>query len=261
MIRLDKFLSDMGMGTRSEVKKLLKSGRVLVNGKRGAGPETKVDPEADQILVDGQQVQYEKYVWYMVHKDSGCLTALRDNLHRTVMELLPEEALKRNGLSPVGRLDLDTEGLLLITDDGETAHRLLSPGRHVPKTYFTVIAGEAALSQESVDAFEKGLDIGDDTPTAPAQLKVLPWQEEYGELIAQGDDTGHLCAVLATVREGRYHQIKRMFHAVGQEVLYLKRIAFGPLQLDPDLEKGRSRKLTAEEISSLKQAVDITDDR
>ncbi len=255
MIRLDKFLADAGAGTRSEVKKLLRSGRVIVNGKKVTGPEVKIEPERDEVLLDGKPVVYEKFVWYMVHKDAGCVTAVRDNVHRTVMELLPEEALKRDGLAPVGRLDLDTEGLLLVTDDGETAHRLLSPARHVVKEYFAVTGGEQILGDEEAACFEKGLDIGDDKPTAPAKLEILDWSEEYGKLVPEGDAGRQMSAVLASVREGRYHQIKRMFQAIGQEVLYLKRTKFGPLSLEDGPEKGSSRKLSDAEIAALKDAV------
>ena len=284
MIRIDKYLADMGIGTRSEVKKLLRSGRVLVNGQVLKSPETKVDPQKDVVTADGKQLSYERCVWYMVHKDAGCVTAVRDNLHRTVMELLPEEAAGRKGLSPVGRLDLDTEGLLLVTDDGETAHRLLSPARHVPKEYFVILGSDRELTEELASRFENGLDIGDDKPTAPAKLRILPWNADYEKEIlpwnadhekeilpwnadyekgilplnadhdkdiAPGSEYHYRTAVLAVIREGRYHQIKRMFQAVGQEVLYLKRTSFGPLTLDPDLPKGSARKLTAGEVQML----------
>ena len=328
MLRLDKYLADAGVGTRSEVKKLLRSGRVKVNGQVIKTAETKVDPQADSVTVDGKPVEYEQFVWYMVHKDAGCVTAVKDNLHRTVMQLLPEEAAGRKGLAPVGRLDLDTEGLLLITDDGDTAHRLLSPSRHVPKTYFALLGGEQELTARQAAAFESGLDIGDEKPTAPAGLQVLPWTSDYEALLPDNEvpsadegtlrpdnevpsadegtlktdnevpsadegtlrcdneepsaDEGmplpdnnarmpveerllphaaeHRCrsAVLATIREGRYHQVKRMFQAIGQEVLYLKRTSFGPLELDPALKKGCARKLTKEEIRLLAEAVGLS---
>lgn len=300
MQRLDKYLADAGLGTRSEVKKLLRGGRVRVNGQVIKTAEMKVDPQADPVTVDGKPVEYEQFVWYMVHKDAGCVTAVKDNLHRTVMQLLPEEAAGRKGLAPVGRLDLDTEGLLLITDDGDTAHRLLSPSRHVPKTYFALLEGEQELTARQAAAFESGLDIGDEKPTAPASLQVLPWDSDYEALLPDNevpsDDGGtlwpdneassaddatlllnnevrmpdnelllphaaeHRCrsAVLATIREGRYHQVKRMFQAIGQEVLYLKRTSFGPLELDPALKKGCARKLTKEEIRLLAEAVGLS---
>lgn len=236
--RLDKFLANAGMGTRSEVKKMLKQGRVQVNELFPRGGETKVDPQTDQILVDGKLVSSEKHEYILLHKPAGYLTATRDGSEKTVMDLI--DSPRKERIFPVGRLDKDTEGLLLITDDGELAHQLLSPKKHVPKTYFAKVSG--IMEPECIPLFEKGLDIGDEKQTLPAGLRILSTNEaeNYSE-------------VEITVREGRYHQIKRMCHVTGHEVLYLKRISMGSLKLDDSLAKGTFRKLRKEETENLKK--------
>lgn len=236
--RLDKFLANAGIGTRSEVKKLLKQERVQVNDLFPKGGELKVNPQTDRILVDGKLVRSEKNEYFLLHKPAGYLTATRDGSEKTVMDLI--DSSRKERLFPVGRLDKDTEGLLLITDDGELAHQLLSPKKHVPKTYFAKVSG--LMEAECVPLFEKGLNIGDEKPTLPARLRILNVNvaEDYSE-------------VEITVREGRYHQIKRMCHVTGHEVLYLKRISMGSLKLDDSLVKGDFRKLEKEEIENLKR--------
>lgn len=231
--RLDKFLANAGIGTRSEVKKILKQNRVSVNGKTEKSPDFKICPDIDEISVDGKKISSEKHEYYLLHKPAGCVTATRDAKEKTVMDYIDSGI--RDLLFPVGRLDKDTEGLLLITDDGELAHMLLSPKKHVPKTYLAKVEG---LVEESCkEIFEKGMDIGDEKLTLPAKLEILSQNKEK-----------NISEVQITIHEGRFHQIKRMCHGIGHDVLYLKRIAMGNLILDDQLEKGKFRKITKEEI-------------
>lgn len=230
MIRLDKFLCEAGAGSRSEVKLLIKKGRVTINGAVAKAPETKVDEKNDQVALDAQPLSYEKFVYYMLHKPAGVVTATRDNHEKTVMELLKDAPGK--DLFPAGRLDKDTEGLLLITNDGALSHRLLSPAKHVDKTY--LVRTKAPVTDEMRRRLEEGVDIGDEKPTLPAKA----------ELTEDG-------ALLLTVTEGRFHQVKRMLSAVGNEVVYLKRLSMGPLVLDGALSKGEYRALTQEEKAAL----------
>lgn len=232
-IRLDKFLADSQLGTRSEVKQLLKKGLVSVNGEIVKKPEFRIDPASDRVCFDGKEISSQQEVYYMLNKPAGVVSATRDNHERTVLDLLPQKD-RRPDLFPVGRLDKDTTGLLLITNDGALSHRLLSPRRHVDKTYFVRVNGR--ITEETVEAFQRGLDIGDEKITLPAELKPL------------GDDQA-----LVTIREGRFHQIKRMFHAAGCEVIALKRLTMGSLVLDESLPEGSFRKLTEEELSHLRQ--------
>lgn len=234
MIRLDKFLAETGTGTRSEVKKLIRAGLVTVNGDAGTSPEQKISPEADIVCVRGENVTYAAFEYYLFHKPAGCVSATEDAVHRTVMDYLTDTV--RRDLFPVGRLDIDTEGLLLITNDGALAHALLAPTRHVSKIYYAKVAG--TVTAEDVNLFEKGVDIGEKAPTRPASLEILT--------------EGEVSEILLTICEGKFHQVKRMFQAVGKEVVYLKRIAMGPLRLPDDLPAGAYRPLTAEELAALK---------
>lgn len=233
MMRLDKFLCEMGVGTRSEVKSYLKKGQVTVDGDVIKKPETKIDENKDTICFMGQVLAYEAVQYFLLNKPAGCVTATRDNLSETVMSFLPEN--RRDDLFPVGRLDKDTEGLLLITNDGQLAHELLSPKKHVDKTYFAVIDGE--VKEEHKQLFLDGLDIGDEELTMPAQLKILK--------------SGETSEIELTIQEGRFHQVKRMFEAIGTKVTYLKRISMGPLTLG-DLQPGEVRILTEEEVERLR---------
>lgn len=233
-MRLDKYLCEAGFGTRTEVKKLIRSGSVSVNDAQAKKPEQKVE-ETDRITVSGQEVRISSVEYWMLHKPAGYISATEDRKLATVLELLPEEA--RRDLFPVGRLDRDTEGLLLLTNDGKLAHYLLSPRRHVDKTYYARIRG--AVTEDHVDAFREGLDIGDEKKTLPATLCILK--------------SGAESEIQVTIREGRFHQIKRMFEAVGCEVVYLKRLSMGSLRLDESLEPGACRKLTEEELGRLKE--------
>ena len=232
-IRLDKFLADSQLGTRSEVRQLLKKGLVSVNGEIVKKPEFKIDPASDRGCFDGKEVSSQQEVYYMLNKPAGVVSATRDNHDRTVLDLLPPGD-RRPDLFPVGRLDKDTTGLLLITNDGALSHRLLSPRRHVDKTYFVRVNGR--IREETVEAFRKGIDIGDEKITLPAELKPL------------GEDQA-----LVTIREGRFHQIKRMFHAAGCEVTGLKRLTMGSLVLDENLPEGSFRRLTEEELFRRRQ--------
>ena len=230
MERLDKVLAATGRWSRREVKQLVRQGQVRVNGAAATSAEEKVEPETAVITVGGEPVRLQKYTYVMLHKPAGVLTATEDSRQRTVLDLLPPE-LRKRGLSPVGRLDKDTEGLLLLTDDGELAHRLLSPKYHVDKRYFARVDGP--LDQADVDAFAAGMTLGDGLMCLPA------------EPLAEG-------TCIVTLREGKFHQVKRMLAARGAPVLYLKRLSMGPLTLDAALPIGGWRELTAEETASLR---------
>lgn len=231
-MRLDKFLCDMGAGTRSQVKQKIRKGMVTLEDKVLLHPEQHVDPGAC-ICVEGEPFFYSRMEYYMLNKPAGYVSARTDESCRTVLELLPEK--KRRDLFPVGRLDKDTEGLLLITNDGKLAHRLLSPKHHVDKTYQADIKG--CLTEEHIKKFQEGLDIGEDKNTLPAILEIL--------------EQGLISKVQVTIQEGRFHQIKRMFDAIGCEVLYLKRISMGSLRLDEALKPGEYRILTEKELEEL----------
>ena len=240
MIRIDKYLADCGVGTRSEVKKYIKAKQITVNGEIVLKPETKIDENIDEVCFKGQSVTYEKYVYYLFHKPAGCVTAKQDNVHQTVMDYFPEDICTKD-IAPVGRLDLDTEGLLLLTNDGPLTHHLLSPAHHIPKTYYAILDKEVPVG--AVEKFREGVDIGDDKPTLPAELVILPVKEAE-------DDVLSIYAAELTIHEGRFHQVKRMFESVGCTVTYLKRLSMGSLTLG-ELSKGEYRKLLPEEVQNL----------
>ncbi len=229
-MRLDRFLCEMNVGSRSQVKALLRQGLVTVNGKAEKEGAIQIREYSDDILFRGNKLQYQRFVYYMLNKPEGVVSATEDKTAVTVVSLLSGEG--RDDLFPVGRLDKDTTGLLLLTNDGETAHRLLSPKRHVDKIYRVTL--EHPLERQAVAILEQGVDIGDDKLTLPAQVSVQ-------------DD----CTLLLTIQEGRYHQVKRMLQAVGNRVLALERISFGGLALDEKLKPGEYRTLTSEEIALL----------
>lgn len=231
MERLDKLLAGTGKWSRREVKALVRQGLVRVDGQLAASAEDKLDPAAAIITVAGETISLCRFTYVMLHKPAGVLTATEDRKQPTVLDLLPPE-LRRIGLAPVGRLDKDTEGLLLLTNDGELAHRLLSPKYHVDKRYFARVDGE--LSAADAEAFARGMTLGGGLECLPAGLELLP---------------GHACIV--TLREGKFHQVKRMLAARGAPVLYLKRLSMGPLVLEDSLAAGAYRLLRAEEISAL----------
>jgi len=240
MLRIDKYLADCGIGTRSEVKKYIKTKQITVNGEVVVKSEQKIDENVDRVCFRGQPILYEKYVYYLLHKPAGCVTAKQDNVHKTVMEYFPEE-IRAKDISPVGRLDLDTEGLLLFTNDGPLTHHLLSPTHHISKTYYAILDKEVPVS--AVESFKNGVDIGDDKLTLPAELVILPETVD-----SEGNS---MYSAELTIQEGRFHQVKRMFEAVGCTVTYLKRLSMGSLELE-DLPKGEYRKLSIEEVNMLK---------
>ena len=217
MLRLDKFLCDAGIGSRSQVKVFLKQGLIKVNGEIIKKPEFKVEEEQDSVTFQGKEIKYRKYVYYMLNKPKGVVSATRDNLDRTVTDLIKDSG--HQNLFPVGRLDKDTEGLLIMTNDGDLAHRLLSPKKHVDKVYYVEL--DKMLTEEGRRMLETGIDIGEEKPTLPANAQRIT-------------DT----SLYLTIREGKYHQVKRMLKAVGCEVTYLKRIAMGAISLDKNLPCG-----------------------
>lgn len=244
-MRLDKFLADAGLGTRSQVKTIIRKGTITVNGVPAKKPEQSVNPETDQICDGSRELTAVKTVYYMLNKPAGYVSSTEEHDGPSVLSLLKDEAgqsVPGKGLFPAGRLDKDTEGLLLITNDGALAHDLLSPRKHVEKTYFARVKGP--MTEAVAEAFDRGLDIGEKRPTLPAKLIIV----ESGAEVSQ---------VTVTIREGKFHQIKRMFEKVGSEVFYLKRISFGSLTLDETLAPGTFRPLTEEEIRQL-QAGDQT---
>lgn len=238
LLRLDKYLADAGIGTRSEIKACIRKGQVLVNQETAKRPDLKIDPEQDVIAYRNQIIQISQYEYYLLNKPGGYISATKDNAAPTVLSLIES---RRKDLFPVGRLDKDTEGLLLITNDGALSHRLLSPRHHVDKLYYAVVEG--IVTENDILAFAKGLFIGDDDLDAalPAVLTILRTETPDKEL----------SYVHVTLQEGKFHQVKRMFHAVGKKVIYLKRIGFGPLVLPDDLPSGKYRELTEEEIRLL----------
>ena len=232
MERLDKLLASTGRWSRREAKQLIKESRVLVDGSPARSGEDKADPDGAAILVDGAPLALRRHPYVMLHKPAGVLSATEDPRQATVLDLLPKE-LRRRGLFPVGRLDRDTEGLLLLTDDGALAHRLLSPKSHVDKVYYARL--DRPLGEADREAFARGVTLADGSRCRSAGLTLLGGGRE----------------VLVTLHEGKFHQIKRMTACRGSAVCYLKRIAMGPLRLDDGLEKGGFRPLTAEEVAKI----------
>lgn len=237
MIRLDKFLSEMSGWTRSEVKKIVRTGSVTVDGNEVKKPETKIDEKLSIVRVDGRQIKYNKYEYYMLNKPKGFVSATTDREHKTVVDIISSS--EKKDLFPVGRLDIDTEGLLLITNDGELAHRLLAPKNHVEKTYYVEVSG--ILDDADVDVVEEGLDIGEEKKTIPAKMEIL-----------KTDIQNNISSCYLTIHEGKFHQVKRMMKKLGKTVTYLKRVSMGSLILDSKLKKGNYRKLTEQEIIELK---------
>ena len=234
-MRLDKYLSDMGAGTRSELKKEIRKSGVTVDGVIVKDPGFSVC-SSSHVVFRGSVVAYEEFVYYMLNKPAGIISASEDELEPTVVDLISEP--KRRDLFPVGRLDRDTEGLLLITNDGALSHRLLSPKHHVDKVYYVKVSG--ILSESDVELFRDGLVLTDGLECLPADLEIL-----------SVSDDEYTSEALITIREGKFHQVKRMFSSIGAEVSYLKRLSMGPLVLDPDLAPGEYRRLTPDELASL----------
>lgn len=252
-IRLDKYLAELGIGTRSEVKKLIKAKQITVNGVTAEKPEMKLEESADEVCLRGEKLCYRAFEYYLFHKPAGCVTATEDSRHKTVMDYLTDT--KRNDLFPVGRLDIDTEGLLLITNDGALAHALLSPTKHVPKTYYAKVLGK--VTAEDVSLFKNGLDIGEEKLTKPGSLVIRSNDSFAANEPALAERELAADAVVSeielTITEGKFHQVKRMFQAVGKEVIYLKRISMGSLTLPKDLKAGEYRALTDAELINLQK--------
>ncbi|GAB2700384.1 pseudouridine synthase [Paenibacillus thermoaerophilus] len=238
-MRVDKLLTHMGVGSRKEIKGLAKSGRIAVNGQTVKDSGQQVDPAADEITVDGRPIVYKEFVYLMMNKPPGVVSATEDNRDRTVIDLLSEEHANFQPF-PVGRLDKDTVGLLLLTNDGKLSHELLSPRKHVPKTYYAEVEGD--VDERDVAAFAAGVKLDDGYVTLPAVLTVLE---------RSSDGPNGLSRIELTITEGKFHQVKRMFLAVGKRVRYLKRVSMGPLKLDPELGEGSYRELTEEELALL----------
>ncbi len=277
ILRLDKLLADAGLGTRTEVKQIIKKHNVMLNDAKVVRPETKVDTEKDILTIDGKSILHEEFEYFILNKPAGIISAAEDRKEKTVVDLIQDK--KRRDLFPVGRLDRDTEGLLIITNDGKMANRLLKPGKHVDKTYYAIVKG--SLDKNLIKKFKDGIDIGDETLTKEADLVIVdsaPYilnESARSEADMTDSDRAYLDAVhyfekkglvledhmlgenkvtevLLTIREGRFHQVKRMFEAVGSEVYYLKRISMGLLKLPDDLLVGQYRKLTDEELELLR---------
>jgi 16S rRNA pseudouridine516 synthase len=233
---LDKVLSNFGFGSRSEIKKLVKAGRVVVDGMAAKDASVYVDPENSNITVNGKKLNYRKFIYVMMNKPAGIISATYDAKLKTAIDILPEEFACFD-LFPAGRLDIDTEGMLLLTNDGQLAHDILSPKKHVDKRYYALIDGQ--VTDEDVQRFADGVVIDDGYRTMPAELSVIR--------------SGLRSEIELVLHEGKFHQVKRMFEAVGKKVVYLKRIQMGGLRLDESLEPGECRELTAEEVELLKR--------
>ena len=237
LMRLDKLLGDMGIASRSELKQMIKRGRVTVDGRAVTAPETKVDSEGSSIALDGEELRYKSFHYYMMDKPAGVLSATEDGKQKTVLDLVSPE-MRRMGLFPVGRLDKDTEGLLLLTNDGNLTHKLLSPKYHVDKVYYARVEG--CLETSDIEAFAAGMVLGDGLVCLPAGLEILSDHE-----------------ALVTLQEGKFHQVKRMLACRGKPVQYLKRLRMGPLILDEKLPCGAFRPLRTEEIEVLRTECSI----
>lgn len=232
IVRVDKILSELGFGSRQEIKKYVKAGKIRINDNIVKKPEEKLNSEVDKLFFEGKEVEVEEFETFILYKPAGYVCATKDNVHKTVMELIDS---KRKNIVPVGRLDLDTEGILILTNDGNLNHRLVSPSSHVDKTYYAVFEGK--LNENAVEMTKNGLDIGEGEVSKPAKLEIISSNE-----------------IMLTIHEGKFHQVKRMVKALGGEVTYLKRVAFGGLRLDDlKLKKGESRKITEIEMEMLER--------
>lgn len=234
-VRLDKLLSNMGKGTRSEMKDALKYGQIKVNGVVVRTGKDKVDVEVDEILYRNEPVIYKKYIYLVMNKPQGVISATEDKVHKTVIDLI-DDAHMHYDLFPVGRLDIDTEGLLIITNDGELTHNLLAPKKHVPKTYFAIVEGQVGM--DAIEAFKLGITLDDGYKCKPAELTIHNYE-------------GGQTEVSLTIHEGKFHQVKRMFEAAGSFVIYLKRIEMNTLKLDEAIALGAYRELTKDEFAAL----------
>lgn len=234
IIRLDKMFSNLGLASRKEIKDYAKKGRIYVNNILVKKTDIKIDTSKDLVEFDGKTIEYNKYRYFMLNKPFGVVSATNDNVHKTVIDLITED--NTSDLFPVGRLDIDTVGLLLITNDGQLAHNLLAPSKHISKTYYAKIQGN--LLREHIEIFEKGITLSDGTQTKPSKLVIK--------------NIGEISEVELTIYEGKFHQVKRMFQAIECRVIYLKRIAMGEIYLDNELQEGCYRILNNDELQLLK---------
>ena len=239
-MRLDKYLVACAVGSRTEVKNFLKAGRVTVNGKKEKSAKLQINEETDEICFDGEKLEYEEFVYYMMNKPQGVISATEDPKHKTVLDLLDDLARSKE-VFPVGRLDIDTHGLLLLTNDGQLAHALLSPKHHVDKTYLAQVKG--IMTDEDIETFAQGISLKDFT-CQPAKLELLSINREKDESL-----------VRVTIAEGKFHQVKRMVAYCGKEVVNLKRLTMGTLTLDENLKRGEWRRLSKEELEGLLESV------
>ena len=235
MERIDKIIASQGQYSRSEVKKLVKSGRVTLDGSVIKSSDIKADPDKSDIAIDGKSIRYKKHIYIMLNKPQGVVSATDDRDHETVIDLVPKE-LKRDGLFPAGRLDGDTVGFVLITDDGDFAHEILSPKNHIMKTYHATL--QRPVTEEDIRAFSEGVELRDGTLCLEAEVRSLDSDTPMAEI--------KIC-------EGKYHQVKRMFAALGNKVVFLKRVKMGGLSLDETLEEGQCREITPEELKLIKE--------
>ena len=239
-MRLDKYLVACAVGSRTEVKNFLKSGRVTVNGKKEKSAKLQINEDTDEICFDGQKLEYEEFVYYMMNKPQGVISATEDPKHKTVLDLLDDLARSKE-VFPVGRLDIDTHGLLLLTNDGKLAHALLSPKRHVDKTYLAQVKG--IMTPEDIEVFAQGIPLKDFT-CQPAKLELVSLDKVENQSL-----------VRVTIAEGKFHQVKRMVAYCGKEVVDLQRLTMGTLTLDEGLKRGEWRRLTKEELEELLESV------
>ena len=239
-MRLDKYLVACAVGSRTEVKNFLKSGRVTVNGKKEKSAKLQINEDTDEICFDGQKLEYEEFVYYMMNKPQGVISATEDPKHKTVLDLL-DDLDRSKEVFPVGRLDIDTHGLLLLTNDGKLAHALLSPKRHVDKTYLAQVDG--IMTDEDIEAFAQGIPLKDFT-CQPAKLELVSMDAEKNQSL-----------VRVTIAEGKFHQVKRMVAYCGKEVMDLQRLTMGTLTLDEDLKRGEWRRLTKDELEALLESI------
>lgn len=235
-MRLDRFLANMGCGSRKEVRQFIRAGQAKVNETTVVDPGCLIEPEGDEIALRGEVVTYQKYFYVMLNKPAGVISATEDSKERTVLDLLDPKYINK-GIFPVGRLDKDTEGLLLLTNDGPLGHQLLAPKQHVFKEYWAKIEGKVTTADQ--EAFKSGIVLDDGYLTLPGKLEII--------------ESGSLSEVQVWIREGKFHQVKRMFQACGKKVIYLKRVAMGKLRLDPSLPLGAYRELTAAECELLRE--------
>lgn len=236
--RIDKVLANLGYGSRKDIKKMCKSGEVTIDGEVIKDSSSKFDPENSLIKVNGEEVIYREYIYLMMNKPQDVISATHDNLHETVIDIIDDQ-FKAFDPFPIGRLDKDTEGFLLISNDGKLAHKLLSPKKHIGKTYYAEVEGR--VTEEDIESFKEGVYIDDNYKTLPAKLKIL--------------ESGEQSKIELTIMEGKFHQVKRMFQAVDKQVIYLKRLSMGVLELDKTLELGEYRELSETELEELFSSV------